>query len=91
MQVTLEYKLTLEIIYIANSRCLIQVIFLYLHSQLPPEFSRLSKALRTVDVSNNKLHELPSMFSQFTNLKSLTVNNNRLGKGLCFIFLQIVN
>jgi len=46
--------------------------------ELPPEFSRLSKALRTVDVSNNKLHELPSMFSQFTNLKSLTVNNNRL-------------
>eukprot|EP00794_Sanderia_malayensis_P017388 gene17388-19128_t len=46
--------------------------------ELPPEFSKLSKVLRTTDLSNNRLVDLPSIIGQFTNLKSLTVNNNRL-------------
>eukprot|EP00112_Aurelia_sp_Birch-Aquarium-sp1_P004582 Seg152.4 transcript_id=Seg152.4/GoldUCD/mRNA.D3Y31 product="Leucine-rich repeat-containing protein 57" protein_id=Seg152.4/GoldUCD/D3Y31 len=46
--------------------------------ELPPEFSRLSKVLRTTDLSNNRLEELPAIIGEFKNLKSLTVNNNRL-------------
>lgn len=57
----------------------------YLSFQLPPEFSKLSKALRNTDLSNNRLHEFPAMFANFTNLKSLTINNNRLGKYPSFV------
>ncbi|XP_057304115.1 leucine-rich repeat-containing protein 57-like [Hydractinia symbiolongicarpus] len=45
--------------------------------ELPPEFSKLPKTLRTLDLSDNFLHTLPSL-GQFVNLKSLAVDNNKL-------------
>ncbi|GAB1609232.1 leucine-rich repeat-containing protein 57-like [Argonauta hians] len=52
---------------------------LTLHSlkELPPEIMRLSKTLRTLDVSNNNIHHLcPPDLGQFTVLKQLTASHN---------------
>ncbi|XP_070577764.1 leucine-rich repeat-containing protein 57-like isoform X2 [Ptychodera flava] len=40
---------------------------------------RLTKNLRTLDLSDNKLQVLPKSIAQFTVLKSFLANNNRLG------------
>lgn len=35
--------------------------------------------MRTLDISNNRLHNLPEAIGTFTILKSLNLNNNKLG------------
>ncbi|XP_066279246.1 leucine-rich repeat-containing protein 57-like [Branchiostoma lanceolatum] len=46
--------------------------------EFPPELQRLSKNLRTLDVSNNKIAVLPKTIGQFGMLRSFTIGNNRL-------------
>lgn len=44
----------------------------------PPELRKLSKNLRTLDLSKNRLTTIPGEIGLFTMLKSLTLTNNRL-------------
>lgn len=46
--------------------------------EFPEELQRLTANLRTVDVSNNKIEELPTSIGNFLQLKSLTLNSNKL-------------
>ena len=47
--------------------------------QFPEALGRLTKNLRTLDLSHNKLVTLPPSIGQFTMLKSIIVSGNRLG------------
>ncbi|XP_064623503.1 leucine-rich repeat-containing protein 57-like [Lineus longissimus] len=47
-------------------------------TEFPMELKRLTKNLRTLDLSDNKLPLLPPDIGQFTMLKSLTLTSNRL-------------
>lgn len=47
-------------------------------AELPEGLQTLSKNLRTLDVSENKLTVLPTYVGSFAQLKSLNINNNRL-------------
>ncbi|XP_037618921.1 leucine-rich repeat-containing protein 57 isoform X2 [Sebastes umbrosus] len=46
--------------------------------QFPEELQRLTSNLRTVDLSGNKIEVLPPAVGNFLQLKSLTLNSNRL-------------
>jgi len=46
--------------------------------EFPKELERIAKLLRTLDLSNNRLHELPALISQFSMLKSLNCDDNRI-------------
>lgn len=46
--------------------------------EVPEELQRLSKTLRTVDLSDNKIPQLPPWFVTFASLKNLTMNNCKL-------------
>ncbi|XP_032355903.1 leucine-rich repeat-containing protein 57 [Etheostoma spectabile] len=46
--------------------------------EFPEELQRLTSNLRTVDLSGNKIEELPAAVGNFLQLKSLTLNSNRL-------------
>lgn len=48
--------------------------------QFPEELQRLTSNLRTVDLSGNKIEVLPAAIGNFLQLKSLTLNSNRLGE-----------
>ncbi|XP_071963057.1 leucine-rich repeat-containing protein 57-like [Antedon mediterranea] len=48
-------------------------------SQFPPQLLKLTKNLRTLDISKNKLTLIPPSIGSFLQLKSLTINHNRLG------------
>lgn len=48
--------------------------------QFPEELQRLTANLRTVDLSGNKIEVLPAAVGKFLQLKSLTVNSNRLSE-----------
>ncbi|XP_033110571.1 leucine-rich repeat-containing protein 57-like [Anneissia japonica] len=48
-------------------------------SQFPPQLQKLTKNLRTLDLSKNKLTVVPSSIGSFEHLKYLTINHNRLG------------
>lgn len=50
--------------------------------QFPEELQRLSSNLRTVDLSGNKMEVLPASIGRFLQLKSLTINCNRLGESV---------
>lgn len=54
--------------------------------QFPEDLYQLAKNLRTLDLSENKLHGLPQQIGNFTSLKSLILNNNKLGK--CCVCLR---
>ncbi|CAK8693282.1 leucine-rich repeat-containing protein 57-like [Clavelina lepadiformis] len=47
-------------------------------AQFPAELLRLAKNLRMLDVSNNKIPSLPESIGNFSILKSLNLNHNRL-------------
>ena len=49
-------------------------------AQFPKELERISKVLRNLDLSNNKLPELPPVISLFSMLKSLNCDDNRIGE-----------
>lgn len=57
--------------------CLKFLIFLF---QFPEELQRLTANLRTVDLSGNKIEVLPAAVGKFLQLKSLTLNSNRLSE-----------
>ncbi|XP_059163717.1 leucine-rich repeat-containing protein 57-like isoform X2 [Physella acuta] len=46
--------------------------------EVPEELQRLSKNLRTVDLSDNKISVLPPWFVTFASLKNLTISNSKL-------------
>jgi len=46
--------------------------------ELPPEISKLPKTLRTLELSNNSLKNIPDVIGQFQMLKTLSVNQNQL-------------
>ncbi|XP_005089579.1 leucine-rich repeat-containing protein 57 [Aplysia californica] len=46
--------------------------------EVPEELQKLSKNLRTVDLSDNRIPHLPPWFVTFASLKNLTINNSRL-------------
>ncbi|GFO49231.1 leucine-rich repeat-containing protein 57 [Plakobranchus ocellatus] len=46
--------------------------------EVPEELQKLAKMLRTVDLSDNKIPQLPPWFVTFASLKNLTMNNCRL-------------
>lgn len=48
--------------------------------QFPEELQRLTTNLRTVDLSGNKIEVLPASIGNFLQLKSLTLNSNRLSE-----------
>lgn len=48
--------------------------------QFPEELQRLTANLRTVDLSGNKIEVLPAAVGKFLQLKSLSLNNNRLSE-----------
>lgn len=48
--------------------------------QFPEELQRLTANLRTVDLSGNKLELLPPSVGNFLQLKSLTLNSNKLSE-----------
>lgn len=48
--------------------------------QFPEELQRLTANLRTVDLSSNKIEILPASIGNFLQLKSLTLNSNRLSE-----------
>lgn len=50
--------------------------------QFPEELQRLTSNLRTVDLSGNKIEVLPAAIGNFLQLRSLTLNSNRLGECL---------
>ena len=56
-----------------------------LFSQFPEELQRLTGNLRTVDLSANKIEVLPPAVGNFTHMKSLTLNCNRLSKDSCCV------
>lgn len=48
-------------------------------TEFPSELQKLTSNLRTIDLSNNKIENLPPMIiGKFTLLKSLSLNNNKL-------------
>ncbi|XP_077998843.1 leucine-rich repeat-containing protein 57-like [Glandiceps talaboti] len=47
-------------------------------SEFPPDLMRLTKNLRTLDLSDNKIQVLPKSIAEFSMLKSLLMNSNRL-------------
>lgn len=49
-------------------------------SQFPEELQRLTSNLRTVDLSGNRIETLPDGVGNFLQLKSLTLNSNRLSE-----------
>ena len=49
-------------------------------AQFPKELERISKVLRNLDLSSNKLPELPPVISLFSMLKSLNCDDNRIGE-----------
>ena len=56
------------------------VTSIFFFAQFPKELERIAKLLRTLDLSNNRLHELPALISQFSMLKSLNCDDNRIGE-----------
>uniref|UniRef100_A0A3Q0SX42 Leucine rich repeat containing 57 n=1 Tax=Amphilophus citrinellus TaxID=61819 RepID=A0A3Q0SX42_AMPCI len=50
--------------------------------EFPEELQRLTANLRTVDLSSNKIEVLPPAIGNFLQLKSLTLNSNRLSDKL---------
>lgn len=50
--------------------------------QFPEELQRLTSNLRTVDLSGNKIELLPASIGNFLQLKSLTLNSNKLSECL---------
>nr|CAB3263526.1 leucine-rich repeat-containing protein 57-like [Phallusia mammillata] len=47
-------------------------------SEFPSQVLKLSKSLRTLDLSDNKIQGIPEAIGNFTSLKTLTLNHNRL-------------
>lgn len=56
-------------------------------SQFPEELQRLTTNLRVVDLSGNKMEVLPAAIGNFLQLKSLTLNCNRVGECLVTILV----
>lgn len=54
--------------------------------QFPEELQRLTSNLRTVDLSGNKIEVLPASIGNFLQLKSLTLNSNKLSECLLSAF-----
>ena len=50
--------------------------------QFPKEMDKLTKTLRNLDLSGNKLPAIPPSIGNFQMLKTLMLHKNRLGKGL---------
>ena len=59
--------------------------------QLPEGLQSLSKNLRTLDVSVNKLAVLPTYVGGFLQLKTLNIGNNRLSNILLPFFTLILD
>ncbi len=53
---------------------------LHLLRQVPEEIFTLVAKLRTLDMSWNRIDVLPDNIGLFTNLRTLSLNNNKLGK-----------
>ncbi|KAL5008474.1 hypothetical protein ScPMuIL_014055 [Solemya velum] len=47
--------------------------------EFPEDLQKLTKNLRTLDISENKIHNLPASIGKFSFLKNFNVSNNRLG------------
>ncbi|MEI7489322.1 MAG: leucine-rich repeat domain-containing protein, partial [Chryseobacterium sp.] len=47
-------------------------------TELPESFRQLSTKLNTLNISHNKLKELPALFGQLQKLKSLDLSHNKL-------------
>ena len=52
--------------------------------QFPEDIKKLSKNLRTLDLSENKIPSIPPYIGGFSLIKTLSVNNNRIGTVLFF-------
>ena len=48
--------------------------------QVPVTIASVKSKLRTLDVSFNRIPVLPDVLGEFTNLRVLSFNNNRIGK-----------
>ncbi|KAK3094165.1 hypothetical protein FSP39_024892 [Pinctada imbricata] len=46
--------------------------------EFPEEINKLTKNLRTLDLSENKIQDLPSSLGNFSHLKSINLSSNRL-------------
>ena len=48
---------------------------------MPPEINSIARSLRTLDLSSNKIDEIPAnLFSSLINLKTLNLDCNKIGK-----------
>ena len=59
---------------------------LYLSFQFPRELERICKVLRNLDLSNNRLPELPPAISLYSMLKSLNCDDNKIGQFLPILY-----
>jgi len=48
-------------------------------AEFPPEIYHIAANLRTLDMSGNKISQLPGKIATFSGLKNLTFSKNRLG------------
>lgn len=53
--------------------------------QFPEELQRLTGNLRTADLSANRIEVLPANIGNFLQLRSLTLNSNRLGESMLLL------
>lgn len=49
-------------------------------SEFPVDIAKLADVLRTLNLSDNKISELPAFVGNFEQLKQLTLNNNRIAQ-----------
>ena len=62
-----------------ESGCGLKFKLFVLCFQVPANISTVKSKLRTLDVSFNRIPLLPEMLGEFTNLRILSLNNNRIG------------
>lgn len=61
--------------------CFVVKLFFFVAAfQMPPGMEKLTRVLRNLDLSGNKLTVIPPAVGNFQMLKYLSANNNRLGK-----------
>ena len=68
-----------------NEVCQLTIRFhreLYVGMQVPAQILSLSGILKSLDLSFNKIGVLPENIALFTNLRTLALNNNKLGQVL---------
>ena len=53
--------------------------FSFTSLQFPEDIKKLHKNLRTLDLSENKIPNIPAYIGGFSQLKTLSMSNNRLG------------